>query len=105
MRSAVRPALVAQGAISGHSRDGALSRQVGGGIRMRRVDMMGDAQDKGGAGKGETVKHSRTNRRGKSNLEERWLERKVRDMYQEVVNEPVPQELLDIVKRIPKLDD
>jgi hypothetical protein len=67
--------------------------------------MMGDAQDKGGAGKGETVKHSRTNRRGKSNLEERWLERKVRDMYQEVVNEPVPQELLDIVKRIPKLDD
>jgi hypothetical protein len=65
---------------------------------------MGDAQDKGGIGKGEAVKHSRTNRRGKRNLEERWLERKVRDMYQEVVNEPVPQELLDIVKRIPKLD-
>jgi hypothetical protein len=38
-------------------------------------------------------------------MEERWLERKVRDMYQEVVNEPVPQELLDIVKRIPKIDD
>jgi hypothetical protein len=72
---------------------------------MRRIDMMSDMRDKGGTGKGDTVKHSRTNRRRKSNLEERWLERKVRDMYQEVVNEPVPQELLDIVKRIPKLDD
>src|SRR6516165_11074058 len=76
-----------------------------GDIRMTQVNMMGDAQDKGGVGKGETVKHSRTNRRGKRNLEERWLERKVRDMYQDVINEPVPQELLDIVKRIPKLDD
>jgi Anti-sigma factor NepR len=81
------------------------AQEAGGGIRMRRVDTMGDAQNKGGTGKGETVRHSRTNRRGKGNLEERWLERKVRDMYQEVVNEPVPQELLDIVKRIPKLED
>jgi len=91
--------------MSGHSSDTAPGQRPSGDIRMTQVDMMGDAQDKGGVGKGETVKHSRTNRRGKRNLEERWLERKVRDMYQEVVNEPVPQELLDIVKRIPKLDD
>jgi hypothetical protein len=44
-------------------------------------------------------------RRPRGNLDERWLERKVRDMYQEVVDEPVPKELLDIVRRIPKLDD
>ena len=105
MRSAVRPLGCTGGDIGPQFATARLAGQVGGGIRMRRVDMMGDAQDKGGAAKGETVKHSRTNRRGKSNLEERWLERKVRDMYQEVVNEPVPQELLDIVKRIPKLDD
>jgi Anti-sigma factor NepR len=72
---------------------------------MMQVDMMGDAEDKGGSGKGEVVKHSRMGRRGRSNLEERWLERKVREMYQEVVDEPVPQDLLDIVKRIPKLDE
>ena len=64
---------------------------------------MGGAHDKGGGGKGEPVKHAKSSRR--SSMEERWLERKVRDMYQEVVNEPVPQELLDIVNRIPKIDD
>jgi hypothetical protein len=35
-------------------------------------------------------------------LDERWLERKVRDMYQEVVNEPIPDELLKILNRMPK---
>jgi len=65
--------------------------------------MMGGAQGRGGGEKGEPVKHAKTSRR--SGMEERWLERKVRDMYQEVVNEPVPQDLLDIVKRIPKIED
>ncbi|HZT21235.1 MAG TPA: NepR family anti-sigma factor [Dongiaceae bacterium] len=51
------------------------------------------------------MKDSKSMQRSRNNLEERWLERKVRDMYQEVVNEPVPQELLDIVRRIPKSDD
>ncbi len=66
---------------------------------------MGDARSKGGRGKGQPVKDSKSMQRSRNNLEERWLERKVRDMYQEVVNEPVPQELLDIVRRIPKSDD
>jgi len=91
--------------MSGQSSRYRTGPRASGDIRIIQVETMGDAQDKGGIGKGEAVKHSRTNRRGKRNLEERWLERKVRDMYQEVVNEPVPQELLDIVKRIPKLDD
>jgi len=44
-------------------------------------------------------------RRPRGNLDERWLERKVRDMYQEVVDEPVPKELPAIVRRIPTLGD
>ena len=42
-------------------------------------------------------------RRARSGLDERWLEKKVRDMYQEVVNEPVPDDILRILNRIPKL--
>jgi hypothetical protein len=40
--------------------------------------------------------------RGPSARDENWLERKVRDMYQEVVDEPVPDEILGILNRIPK---
>jgi hypothetical protein len=40
--------------------------------------------------------------RAPSGRDENWLERKVRDMYQEVVNEPVPDEILSIVNQIPK---
>jgi len=36
-------------------------------------------------------------------MDERWLERKIRDMYQEVVDEPVPDDILKILNRIPKL--
>jgi hypothetical protein len=43
-------------------------------------------------------------RRSRGALDERWLERKVRDMYQEVVNEPVPEDILKILNRIPKLE-
>jgi hypothetical protein len=42
-------------------------------------------------------------RRTRGGLDERWLEQKVRDMYQEVVNEPVPDDILKILNRIPKL--
>lgn len=42
-------------------------------------------------------------RRSRNGLDERWLERKVRDMYQEVVDEPVPDDILRILNRIPKL--
>jgi hypothetical protein len=39
-----------------------------------------------------------------SGMDERWLERKIRDMYQEVIDEPVPDDILKILNRIPKLD-
>jgi hypothetical protein len=42
--------------------------------------------------------------RGPSARDENWLERRVRDMYQEVVDEPVPDEILGILNRIPKPD-
>ena len=67
--------------------------------------MMSDAESKGGGSKDPAAKGTKAMQRPRNTLEERWLERKVRDMYQEVVDEPVPKELLDIVKRIPKLDD
>jgi hypothetical protein len=34
-----------------------------------------------------------------------WLEEKVHDTYRDVVDEPLPKELLDLVGRIPELDD
>jgi hypothetical protein len=35
-----------------------------------------------------------------------WLEQKVRDTYRDVVDEPIPDELLHLVGRIPnKLDE
>jgi hypothetical protein len=40
--------------------------------------------------------------RAPSGRDENWLERKVRDMYQEVVDEPVPDEILSVLNRIPK---
>jgi hypothetical protein len=42
--------------------------------------------------------------RAPSGRDENWLERKVRDMYQEVVNEPVPDEILGVLNQIPKPD-
>ena len=42
-------------------------------------------------------------RRSRNPLDEGWLDRKIRDMYQEVVNEPVPDDILKILNRIPKL--
>ena len=75
------------------------------GGRMHKVSRMSDAESKGGGSKDPTTKGTKAMQRPRNTLEERWLERKVRDMYQEVVDEPVPKELLDIVKRIPKLND
>ena len=37
-------------------------------------------------------------------LRERWLEEKVRQLYQEVVDERVPGELLEILDRLPSED-
>ncbi len=38
-----------------------------------------------------------------SGMDDRWLERKIRDMYQEVIDEPVPDDILKILNRIRKL--
>jgi hypothetical protein len=56
-----------------------------------------------GSGKGESRPAEPGKRRGRGGTDERWLERKIRDMYQEVVDEPVPDDILKILNRIPKL--
>jgi hypothetical protein len=58
----------------------------------------------GGSGKDSRRTDDPAKRRSRGTMDERWLERKVRDMYQEVVNEPVPDDILKILNRIPKLD-
>jgi len=56
------------------------------------------------SGKSESRPAEPGKRRGRgSGTDERWLERKIRDMYQEVVDEPVPDDILKILNRIPKL--
>ncbi len=64
--------------------------------RSKRGRAQAMVRDRGGyGGPGRT--------RAPSGRDENWLERKVRDMYQEVVNEPVPDEILEVLNRIPKL--
>jgi len=38
-------------------------------------------------------------------MDERWLERNIRDMYREVVEEPIPEDLLKILNRVAKIDE
>lgn len=38
-------------------------------------------------------------------MDERWLERNIRDMYREVVEEPIPEDLLKILNRVPKINE
>jgi hypothetical protein len=57
-----------------------------------------------GSGKNEARPAEPGKRRTRnSGMDERWLERKIRDMYQEVVDEPVPDDILKILNRLPKL--
>ncbi len=57
------------------------------------------------AGKEDSVRSAeQVRRRPRGAMDERWLERKVRDMYQEVVNEPVPEDILKILNKLSKLD-
>ena len=72
---------------------------------------MGDKRNRAGpaadtgAGKEEAVRPAeQAKRRPRGAMDERWLERKVRDMYQEVVDEPVPDDILKILNKLPKLD-
>ena len=58
------------------------------------------------AGREEAVRSAeqiQIKRRPRGAMDERWLERKVRDMYQEVVDEPVPDDILKILNKLPKL--
>jgi len=66
---------------------------------------MADKQNRAdaGSGKSEPRPAEPGKRRGRGGTDERWLERKIRDMYQEVVDEPVPDDILKILNRIPKL--
>jgi hypothetical protein len=70
------------------------------------INLMADKRNRADGGTGKDGPHPAEpgKRRSRGGLDERWLERKVRDMYQEVVNEPVPDDILKILNRIPKLD-
>jgi Anti-sigma factor NepR len=65
---------------------------------------MTDKRNRADTGMGkDRARPDRPGKRARNGLDERWLEKKVRDMYQEVVNEPVPDDILKILNRIPKL--
>jgi hypothetical protein len=66
---------------------------------------MGDARNKGGRDEGRAGWSGADRLRPHRDYSEYWLERNVRDLYEKVVDEPVPKKLLDIVRRIPKLDE
>ena len=36
-------------------------------------------------------------------MDEQWLERNIREMYQEVVKEPIPEDMLKILNQVSKL--
>ncbi len=61
---------------------------------------MGDASIKGGRSGGRAGWSG--TKRPHRNYNEHWLEHEVHDLYQRVVDEPVPKDMLDIVTRIPK---
>jgi hypothetical protein len=69
---------------------------------------MGDKRNRADPGPGKEVEMRSAvgvKRRSRgTGMDERWLERKVRDMYREVVDEPVPDDILKILNRLPKLD-
>jgi len=62
---------------------------------------MGDARDRGGRGDG-WVGRSGEDWRRLRDYGERWLERRFHGLYQSIIDEPVPHEMLDIVARIPE---
>src|SRR5262249_21159764 len=63
---------------------------------------MGDAQNQGGRGDGWVGRSGEDYRPQRRDYGERWLERRLHGLYQNVIDEPVPHEMLDIVARIPE---
>ena len=66
---------------------------------------MGDVRKVGGRDEGRSGWSGEDRQRPQRNYSEHWLEREVHDLYQSVVDEPVPKKLIDIVLRIPNLDE
>jgi hypothetical protein len=65
---------------------------------------MTDKRNCAGTGTGrDRARPDEPRKRARNGLDERWLEKKIHDMYQEVVNEPVPDDILKILNRIPKM--
>jgi hypothetical protein len=65
---------------------------------------MGDARNKGGLGGGRPGPNGAHKLRARKKHEERWLERAIRCLHQSVANEPVPQDMLELVNRIGRSD-
>jgi hypothetical protein len=61
---------------------------------------MGDARYKGGPGRGRAGPSGEHRLRPHKAANDRWLERLIRGLYQSAVDEPVPNDMLDPVRRI-----
>jgi len=65
---------------------------------------MGDARSRSGRGESRIGRGGGEGQRPRSRYDEHWLEHMVRGLYESAVNEPLPERLLDIVRRIPDAD-
>jgi hypothetical protein len=62
---------------------------------------MGDAWTKGGRAGGRGGLSGEDKLRPHRNYDEHWMERAVHGLYESAVDEPVPKDMLDIVRRLP----
>jgi hypothetical protein len=62
---------------------------------------MGDAWIKGGRAGGRGGLSGEDKLRPHRNYDEHWMERAVHGLYESAVDEPVPKDMLDIVRRLP----
>jgi len=66
---------------------------------------MSDARNTGGRDGGRAGWSGRERQRPHRDYSEHWLERMLRGLYQAVVDEPVPKEMIDIMRRVPRPTD
>jgi len=66
---------------------------------------MGDARSRSGRGESRVGWGGGEGQWPRSRYDERWLEHMVRGLYESAVNEPLPERLLDLVRRIPGGDE
>jgi len=65
---------------------------------------MGDARNRGGPDRGRAGPSGERGLRAPKNYDDSWLERMIAGLYQSAVDEPVPKDMLDLVKHIGRSD-